>query len=334
MKAKVFVREAKQSKTVNITSQSKPEITTDVISKWQKVIDIMAEIINVPAGLIMKINEDNIEVFLSSASDNNPYKPGDKESLGHGLYCESVIGCDSELIVSDARADDIWKDNPDIKLDMVFYYGLPINWPDGEVFGTICVLNKSTVEQNETYLKLVKSFKEATEADLALLLERHKLKQLSMIDYLTSIKNRRAIMELLEREYDRYLRTDQKFSAIMIDLDNFKQINDTRGHQEGDRILKDFVALVSSNIRSIESLGRFGGDEFLLVCPETTIDGAVNLVDKLGEIIANSNLVDDILLQASFGLAEVQSGDTGFADIIKRADDDLYRNKKKHKHAR
>lgn len=328
MKAKVFIRDIKQMKTVSITSQSKPDITADVISKWQKVIDIMAEIINVPAGLIMKINEDNIEVFISSDSENNPYTPGDKEFLGHGLYCESVIGRNSELLISNARQDSVWKDNPDIKLGMIYYYGLPINWPDGEIFGTICVLNKSAVEQDEKYLKLVKTFKEATEADLALLLERDKLKQLAMIDYLTGIKNRRAIMEILDREYDRYLRTDQKFSVAMIDLDNFKYINDARGHQEGDRILQDFVALVSSNIRSIDSLGRFGGDEFLLVCPETEIDGASNLADKLNYTIVNSNLLEGIPLQASFGLAEVLQGDTRTADIIKRADDDLYRNKK------
>ena len=114
----------------------------------------------------------------------------------------------------------------------------------------------------------------------------------------------------------------------MIDLDNFKYINDARGHQEGDRILQDFVALVSSNIRSIDSLGRFGGDEFLLVCPETEIDGASNLADKLNYTIVNSNLLEGIPLQASFGLAEVLQGDTRTADIIKRADDDLYRNKK------
>lgn len=334
MRAKVFIREEQQNKMVNITSQSKPDITAAVISKWQKVIDIIAEIINMPAGLIMKINADNIEVFLSSASEDNPYKPGDKEVLGHGLYCESVIGRNSELMVPDARVDDVWKDNPDIKLGMVAYYGLPINWPDDEIFGTICFLDKSAFNNDESYMKLMNTFKEAIEADLALLLEKDKLKQMASIDYLTGIKNRRAIMEILEREYDRYLRTDQKFSVIMIDLDNFKQINDTRGHQEGDRMLVEFVELVSSNIRSIDSLGRFGGDEFLMVCPETAIDGASNLANKLDYIITSSDLVDGIHFRASFGLAEVQRGDTRTDDIIKRADDDLYQNKGKNKHSK
>lgn len=110
----------------------------------------MADIINVFAGLIMKINPDNIEVFISSSSINNPYKIGDKEPLGHGLYCENVIGRDGELMVRDARASSVWRDNPDIKLGMVSYYGLPISWPDGVMFGTICILSNAALKSNET----------------------------------------------------------------------------------------------------------------------------------------------------------------------------------------
>ncbi len=119
------------------------EISDLIIQKWQIIVDTMAEIINVPAGLIMRIIETDIEVFASSQSEGNPYSVGDKEHLiGSGLYCEHVINTKRRLLVPDARMDDKWKNNPDIKLDMISYLGFPIMLPDGTAFGTICVLDK------------------------------------------------------------------------------------------------------------------------------------------------------------------------------------------------
>ena len=114
----------------------------NLVSEWQKCVDLMAQIVGVPAGLIMRLVEDDIEVLVSSRTENNPYKPGEKEHFwDSGLYCETVVQSDRHLIVPDAISDPAWANNPDVKLNMISYLGFPIHRPNGDPFGTICVLD-------------------------------------------------------------------------------------------------------------------------------------------------------------------------------------------------
>ena len=130
-----------------------------ILQEWQEVVDLLTRIMGVSAGLIMRINEEDIEVFVSSRSEKNPYKVNDKEHLlGSGLYCETVINQKSKLLVPNALISEKWKNNPDIKLNMISYLGYPINWPDGNPFGTICVLddqeNKYSPDQEKLLEKV------------------------------------------------------------------------------------------------------------------------------------------------------------------------------------
>lgn len=145
-------------------------IDDSLIKSWQSTLDMLAEILNVPAALIMSLHDDYIEVFLSSASNNNPYKKGDKEIFnGSGLYCERVIKSNSELLVPNALKDNEWKDNPDIELGMISYLGYPIIWPNGDHFGTICVLDKKENTYSSVYRKLLEKLKDHIELDLILI---------------------------------------------------------------------------------------------------------------------------------------------------------------------
>lgn len=150
------------------------------ISSWQSTLDMLAEIFNVPAALIMALQNDCLEVFVSSNSEGNPYKKGEKELYeSSGLYCERVIKTKSELLVPDAIKDNEWKDNPDIKLGMVSYLGLPLMWPNGEPFGTICVLDKKENAYCLTYRKLLEKFKDHIELDLMLIHKEFEIREKS-----------------------------------------------------------------------------------------------------------------------------------------------------------
>ena len=140
--SKVTIRGEQQSKIVKIGSSLKPDIEKAIIEKWQSIIDTGARLVDVPSGLIMRLKEQTIEVFLSSKTTNNPYKAGEQAELVYGLYCETVIGKQQKLLVSDATKNEVWKDdNPDVEINMISYLGYPLNWPDGEVFGTVCLLD-------------------------------------------------------------------------------------------------------------------------------------------------------------------------------------------------
>ena len=149
----------------------KPRIPEDMLAKWQRVVDILARLLDVPAGLIMKRSPPEHRVFISSANPDNPYRIGDAFTLDTGLYCDTVMRDRRLLLVRDAMQDPSWDRNPDLKHGMVFYLGLPLAWPDGTLFGTICVLDGKTNDQAITYTNLLREFREVIESDLKYLVE-------------------------------------------------------------------------------------------------------------------------------------------------------------------
>ena len=118
------------------------EVPQKVIENWQETANLLAEIAGIPAALIMRVHAREIEVFIISHSAGNVYHHGEKAPLDTGLYCETVISTQRELLVPNALNDPAWDHNPDIKLGMISYLGLPLIWPTGEIFGTICILDK------------------------------------------------------------------------------------------------------------------------------------------------------------------------------------------------
>lgn len=172
----VKVCSKKEPVKVAITSDEKPTISDEIVKNWQRIIDSLASSLNVPSALIMKLSEKQIHVFIGSNTKDNPYEKGESADLLSGLYCESVVGNKSSLLVPNALKDPLWKENPDVKLNMISYLGLPILWPDGEAFGTICALDNKENSYNEQQFELMSLLKESIQKDLKLILEEKKLK--------------------------------------------------------------------------------------------------------------------------------------------------------------
>jgi PAS domain S-box-containing protein len=142
------------------------QVPSEIVEKWQEIVNIIAEIVRVPSALVMKVEPPNIKVFVSSESNGNPYESNELAPLNTGLYCETVMKTRQSLLVPDALRDEEWKSNPDIKLGMISYLGFPVTWPDGQIFGTICVLDKKENSYSELYRKFVLQCRDVLEADL------------------------------------------------------------------------------------------------------------------------------------------------------------------------
>lgn len=155
----------------------------------------------------------------------------------------------------------------------------------------------------------------------------HKnLLKIATTDPLTGIANRIRLDEKLEDAHQIYERTGRTFSVIMIDLDFFKRVNDTYGHLVGDKVLKSLANLLSENIRSIDTVGRWGGEEFMIICPETNMDGALQLTAKIQSVIETEDFPAIHTLTCSFGVSECREEDR-IENIVGRADKALYRAK-------
>jgi len=172
---------------------------TTIMNTWQEIVDILANIINIPAGLIMRVNDPEIEVFVSSNGEGNPYSPGDKEKLwGSGLYCETVIKTKEKLHVPNALVDEHWNYNPDIKLNMISYLGYPILYPDGKPFGTICVLDNKENAYSDYFDLLVQKFRDLVQSDIALQYMNEALndENKQLLDYISELKTLRGIVPI------------------------------------------------------------------------------------------------------------------------------------------
>ena len=146
------------------------------------------------------------------------------------------------------------------------------------------------------------------------------------IDYLTGVANRRATAEALRQALSRPHGHGQMLSVILLDIDNFKQINDTFGHAVGDRVLIELADTLRQHLRGTDMLGRWGGEEFLIIAHAIGDDQIAELAERLRIIVATHSYALVGRLTLSLGVARAQRADTPEA-LVKRADDALYQAK-------
>ncbi len=149
-------------------------IPDDILAKWQTIIDTISQIMKVPTGLIMRVHPPTIEVLLASNSEGNPYELGETAALP-GLYCNAVLNSCQMLLVPNALNDPNWAHNPDVKLNMISYLGFPLRWPNGDFFGTICVLDSVTNAYNDIFIKMLDQFRHIIEDQLTLIMVNQEL---------------------------------------------------------------------------------------------------------------------------------------------------------------
>jgi diguanylate cyclase (GGDEF)-like protein len=154
-----------------------------------------------------------------------------------------------------------------------------------------------------------------------------RLKHIAVTDELTGLKNRRHIMEQMNKEYQRAVRTGGTLSLILLDIDNFKQVNDSYGHVFGDRVLRAVAQEMVGGLRSYDLLGRIGGEEFLIASPGSTLDDAAGLAERIRQKIKGrkiSDKIQEIAVTVSAGVTSLSEHDATADAILQRADDALY----------
>jgi diguanylate cyclase (GGDEF)-like protein len=157
-----------------------------------------------------------------------------------------------------------------------------------------------------------------------------RLQHLAVTDELTGLRNRRDIMEQLENEYQRAVRTGAALSLVIIDIDHFKQVNDTFGHAFGDVVLKSVARDMRDSLRTYDLLGRIGGEEFLIASPGSTLDEAAALAERIREKIKGKTISDRnhaISITVSAGVTTLSGQDVKAGSMLARADHALYQAK-------
>lgn len=202
---------------------------------------------------------------------------------------------------------------------------------DSEFMAQDCTFLPLEVEGDKTYICiLIEDVTDVCHYQTKLQKTLAELELMSRIDGLTQVYNRRHWQESLEQEFAKATRYDKKLSLIMLDLDYFKRLNDNYGHQCGDMVLVEVSTLISSLLRVEDVFGRYGGEEFAIILPETGLSGAVELAQRICKTVADKKLnykLRDIEVTISLGVAELNGGESSYETLITAADNALYKAK-------
>ncbi|WP_298753815.1 diguanylate cyclase [uncultured Arcobacter sp.] len=192
------------------------------------------------------------------------------------------------------------------------------------------LVHKAVIEKDgEEYLFLInatKYYENDKTYFIAVLENITELQKVAHSDHLTKLMNRVKIDEMLERCTDSYKRYKNIYSIILLDIDHFKLVNDTYGHLVGDDILKHIAIVLSENTRNVDLVGRWGGEEFLIISKETDINGASILAEKIRERVESYKFEIATHQTISLGIAQIKDNET-VDELLKRADDAMYKAK-------
>ena len=288
-------------------------IPGEIKNNWQEIVDIIADLTDVTASLIMKVGPPYMKVFRSSKSDNNPYDVGDKKELS-GLYCEEVIKSDEKLLVPNALKDNKWKNNPDIELGMISYLGFPIKWPDGDFFGTICVLDTEENKFGKKTEILLKQSKNFLEAELKNIYQKHKLEEKTA----KKEKSEKKLRTILHSIGDGVITTDENARIEIMNPIAEKILGYKLEEVKGDKLDDVFELVDSLSGESVDS----PVEEVLATGEIVNMPGDTTLIDKKDHI----HQLADSAAPIQKGEGEIQGVVLVFSDISRDNLTGLYNN--------
>lgn len=286
-------------------------VATPDEESFDRITRTARRIFNTPIVLISLIDQ-NRQWFKSCIGLNLRETGRDVSFCGHAILYDDLF------VIENALEDERFADNPLVTGEprVVFYAGRPLRNHEGFNIGTLCLIDHQprtfTEEDRQAlddlgyWVEAVFQVRNLGETQQLMLQELDETRRTSMLDPMLNIWNRKAFMLALEKETLRAFRNKSPVAVLMIDVDNFKTINDTYGHPAGDAILIEFIRRLHSVTRVYDTLGRYGGDEFMVVLPDTALEAAQEIAARLVRVIDMGpfqTATDVLSVSVSVGLA-------------------------------
>jgi diguanylate cyclase (GGDEF)-like protein len=299
----------------------------DIQKIFGSFIEELKKVVDVSWASIVLAEENNLHCVALSSKEGSAYQVGDRVPL-EGTGTGWVVTQKKSFI------------EPDISREMYFTTGkqfyqiglrtmayLPLI-AKGRAIGSFIVASKLPNAYSQRHIKLL----EQLASQIAMPLENSQLyakaEKKARIDELTKLFNRRSLDEMIDNEIGRHSRYGGVFTLAILDLDSFKSFNDSYGHLSGDKLLREVGQVIKSAIRNVDYAFRYGGDEFAILLPQTNIEDALQVLERVREKIARGVDSGDIHVTSSIGLASWPDDGISHTDIIAAADVTLYRAKR------
>ena len=311
-------------------------LDTPAEDRFDRITRLATRILDVPIALITLINGNRQWIKGCCGLDAT-------ETPRAVSFCAHAINSDETLVVPNALEDPRFLDNPLVVGEpfIRFYAGHPITSPDGYKIGTLCVIDRKPRSFGPAELTSLRDLASWVEnelkvvglsyAQIELISELDVVRRQSMLDSLTRTWNRSAIVDILQREIAHAERNSSSVGVIMADIDHFKKINDTHGHLTGDAVIKEVVTRIRGAIRQYDAIGRFGGEEFLIVVPNIQMPQLLRVAEHIRRRVQEGPVeFGDLQLPitASFGVTcSLPMTQHKVDDLIQSADSALYKAK-------
>jgi len=276
----------------------------------------------VPIALVSLVDE-NRQWFKSCFGLPVRETPRDISFCGHAILGKEVF------VIPDALQDERFADNPLVTEEphIRFYAGCPLSSLDGSKLGTLCIIDQEPREFTEEDIDTLHDLASMVEQELAAL-------EMATVDELTGITNRRGFMSLSQYILNLCIREKLPATLAFIDLNEFKLINDTYGHAEGDRALIEFSNELKGSLRNSDLFARLGGDEFTILLANTTCDDAELVIRKLSKSLKDyyNNSDHPYELTFSYGVVEFNpQTHQSLEDLLHEGDELMYQKKRQTK---
>ena len=335
MKTPASEREAVAARLSALEQTSLLDASPD--EAFDRLTRLATEILQAPISLVSLVEETR-QYFKSCVGLPEPWATQRETPLTHS-FCQHVVADAAPLIISDATQHPLVRDNLAIRdLGVVAYLGIPLTTSTGIVLGSFCVIDTHPRAWTKKEIALLTELAAWAMTEIELrrqvrLREKAEeiLREMSMMDDLTGLYNRRAMGFFLEEEAARSRRFSSPLGMVMLDLDRFKEINDHYGHKAGDEMLCRAADIIQQSVRTIDHAIRYGGDEFLLLLPDTDKTGATALAERLRaayELDALQAYGASNPMTLSAGEVSMPEDAATVEDLLSKADKALYEAKR------
>jgi diguanylate cyclase (GGDEF)-like protein len=305
---------------------------SDLKNLLQYILNQAIDIASAEKGSIMLYNleSDRLNIRVLAGLKDTEYQ---EKVNNNEISCRSfkpgegiagrVFMTSSPMIVNNIREDDLFIKSETSYVRSIACIPMVVY---SDVVGVINVTNKKNGKEfTEEDVEMLK----AVADQAAVAVNKAQLWDMAVTDSLTGLYVRRYFMVKLQEEIHRAERYNKRLSIVMADLDRFKKINDTYGHDAGDRALKIISQFLQKNIRDVDAIARYGGEEFVMLIPDADKEAAFCLAERLREELGNVDLEDLPAITISLGIATYPSDGTDLEDLIKKADAAMYAAKQK-----
>ena len=272
---------------------------------------LVTRLLGVPIAAISLVDADNQYFPGMSGIDGWPAQT--RTTPIAYSFCQYVVSTKSLMVVANAADHPILRDNPGFcELGVVAYAGVPLLNSQGEILGALCAMDRAPQAWTPEQVEILEDLAAAAMAEIelrstvrSLVTAQEKLLSQATHDDLTGLLNRRGFHEQAVRHMALAERSQSPFLLVALDLDGFKVINDTLGHDEGDRALVELATLLTSTCRSADLVARISGDEFMLLLADNGVDDMHRARERVYDMLAqrNQQVSIEYRLASSVGIA-------------------------------